>query len=122
MFDDLFKAPGEKEISASLKRLVVPAPKIVFATGNMERSIDKNGDKNYKTGFNEITFDVVIPTQKIQIDLFENMKVDSIFILNKPIKYLALDSIHLPAKTVRKPVVACFGGPCWHFSFTVCPA
>lgn len=56
MFDDLFKAPGEKEISASLKRLVVPAPKIVFATGNMERSIDKNGDKNYKTGFNEITF------------------------------------------------------------------
>jgi ABC-2 type transport system permease protein len=56
MFDDLFKAPGEKEISASLKRLVVPAPKIVFATGNMERSIEKNGDKNYKTGFNEITF------------------------------------------------------------------
>lgn len=56
MFDDLFKVPGEKEISASLKKLVVPAPKIVFATGNMERSIDKNGDKNYKTGFNEITF------------------------------------------------------------------
>ena len=55
-FDDLFKAPMEKEISASLKRLVVPAPKIVFATGNMERSVDKNGDKNYKTGFNEITF------------------------------------------------------------------
>jgi ABC-2 type transport system permease protein len=56
MFDDLFKVPGEKEISASLKRLVVPAPKIVFAAGNMERSIDKNGDKNYKTGFNEISF------------------------------------------------------------------
>lgn len=56
MYDDLFKAPSEKEISASLKRLVVPNPKIVFATGNMERSIDKNGDKNYKTGFNEITF------------------------------------------------------------------
>ena len=56
MFDDLFKVPGEKEISASLKRLVVPSPKIVFATGNMERSVDKNGDKNYKTGFNEIAF------------------------------------------------------------------
>ncbi|KUJ61419.1 hypothetical protein AR687_13365 [Flavobacteriaceae bacterium CRH] len=56
MFDDLFKVPFEKEISASLKRLVTPATKIVFATGNMERSIDKNGDKNYKTGFNEITF------------------------------------------------------------------
>lgn len=56
MFDDLFKVPMEKEISASLKRLVVSSPKIVFATGNMERSVDKNGDKNYKTGFNEITF------------------------------------------------------------------
>ena len=56
MYDDLFKAPCEKEISAALKRLVVPAPKIVFATGNMERSVDKTGDKNYKTGFNEISF------------------------------------------------------------------
>ena len=56
MYDDLFKAPSEKEISAALKRLVLPAPKIVFATGNMERSVDKIGDKNYKTGFNEITF------------------------------------------------------------------
>nr|WP_315242206.1 Gldg family protein [uncultured Flavobacterium sp.] len=56
IFDDMFKVPMEKEITATLKRLVVPAPKIVFATGNMERSIDKNGDKNYKTGFNEITF------------------------------------------------------------------
>jgi ABC-2 type transport system permease protein len=56
MYDDLFKVPFEKEISASLKRLVTTPVKIVFATGNMERSIEKNGDKNYKTGFNEITF------------------------------------------------------------------
>ncbi|CAD0007625.1 Gldg family protein [Flavobacterium salmonis] len=56
MYDDMFKSPSEKEISAALKRLVVTAPKIVFATGNMERSVDKIGDKNYKTGFNEITF------------------------------------------------------------------
>lgn len=56
MYDDLFKVPFEKEISASLKRLVYNPVKIVFATGNMERSIEKNGDKNYKTGFNEITF------------------------------------------------------------------
>lgn len=56
MYDDFFKVPFEKEISASLKRLIAPAIKIVFATGNMERSIEKNGDKNYKIGFNEITF------------------------------------------------------------------
>lgn len=56
MYDDLFRVPFEKEISASLKRLVSKPVKIVFASGNMERSIEKNGDKNYKTGFNEITF------------------------------------------------------------------
>ncbi|WP_281309940.1 Gldg family protein [Flavobacterium flavigenum] len=56
MYDDLFKTPSEKEISAALKRLIVPAPKIIFAAGNMQRSIEKNGDKNYKTGFNEISF------------------------------------------------------------------
>lgn len=56
MFDDLFKVPFEKEISASLKRLISPPVKVVFTTGNMERSIDRNGDKNYKIGFNEITF------------------------------------------------------------------
>lgn len=56
VYDDLFKMPSEKEITAALKRLVVDAPKIVFVNGNMERSIDKNGDKNYKTGFNEISF------------------------------------------------------------------
>ncbi|KAF2516634.1 Gldg family protein [Flavobacterium foetidum] len=55
-YDDLFKAPNEKEISAALKRLVVKAPKVVFASGNMERSIEKTGDKNYKTFANEITF------------------------------------------------------------------
>jgi ABC-2 type transport system permease protein len=56
MFDDLYKVPFEKEISASLKRLITPSVKVVFTTGNMERSIDRNGDKNYKIGFNEITF------------------------------------------------------------------
>lgn len=55
-YDDFFKAPSEKEISAALKRLIIKAPKVVFASGNMERSIDKNGDKNYKTFANEITF------------------------------------------------------------------
>ncbi|WP_269235894.1 Gldg family protein [Flavobacterium flavigenum] len=55
-YDDFFKAPSEKEISVALKRLVVKAPKVVLTTGNMERSISKIGDKNYKTAFNEITF------------------------------------------------------------------
>ena len=64
-------------------------------------NIKINPDEKYISGSNWITFKVVENTKRIQIDLFENMKVDSIFILNKPIKYLALDSIHLPAKKLN---------------------
>ena len=42
--------------------------------------------KNIK-GFNEITFEVLVPTQKIQLDLFDNMKVDSIVWNTKKLKY-----------------------------------
>lgn len=64
-------------------------------------NIKINPDEKYISGSNWITFKVVENTKRIQVDLFENMKVDSIFILNKPIKYLALDSIHLPAKKLN---------------------
>ena len=46
-----------------------------------------NPEQKSIKGFNEITFDVVIPTQKIQLDLFENMKVDSIVWNAKKLNY-----------------------------------
>ncbi|WP_291138253.1 M1 family metallopeptidase [Flavobacterium sp. UBA7663] len=46
-----------------------------------------NPEQKSIKGFNEITFDVVIPTQKIQVDLFENMKVDSIVWNAKKLNY-----------------------------------
>jgi aminopeptidase N len=42
--------------------------------------------KNIK-GFNEISFEIVSPTQKIQLDLFENMKIDSIVWNTKKLNY-----------------------------------
>jgi len=41
-------------------------------------------------GFNDITFTIVEPTKKIQIDLFENMNVDSI-VYNKEHLYFKRD-------------------------------
>jgi aminopeptidase N len=38
-------------------------------------------------GFNDIDFKVVAPTAKIQVDLFENMKVDSIIFNKKKLQY-----------------------------------
>ncbi|AYL94373.1 Gldg family protein [Mucilaginibacter celer] len=49
LYNEMKRFPEEAEISAAIKRLVVPAPKIAFVTGNNERSIDKTGDRNYQT-------------------------------------------------------------------------
>lgn len=47
MFFDMLTYPGEAEISAALKRLMVDAPVVGVLTGNDERSILKKGDRDY---------------------------------------------------------------------------
>ncbi len=47
-YDGMDQFPSETEIAAAIKRLIVPAPKVGFVTGNNERSIDKKGDRNYQ--------------------------------------------------------------------------
>ena len=51
-------------------------------------NITINPEQKSITGFNDITFEVIVPTQKIQLDLFDNMKVDSIVWNTKKLKYL----------------------------------
>ena len=47
-----------------------------------------NPEQKSIKGFNEISFEVMVPTQKIQLDLFDNMKVDSIIWNTKKLKYV----------------------------------
>ena len=57
LFDDQKVFPSEKETDAALKRLMqARLPKIAFVQGELERSIEKEGDKHYKTMTNAITF------------------------------------------------------------------
>jgi len=49
-----------------------------FDVQRYDLNITIDPDKRYISGYNDITFSVVEKTQKIQLDLFENMKVDSI--------------------------------------------
>ncbi len=53
-FNDIIFWPSETEISAALKRLTVPLPRIAFLQGEQERSIDKMGDRHYKLATSEI--------------------------------------------------------------------
>ena len=50
-------------------------------------NIKINPDDRSITGYNDIQFKVVENTNKIQVDLFENMKVDSIIFHSKKLKY-----------------------------------
>ena len=68
-------------------------------------NITINPEQKSITGFNEITFDVVTSTQKIQLDLFDNMKVDSIVWNTKKLKYVRDNDavfIDLPEKLASK--------------------
>ncbi|MGN6177829.1 MAG: DUF4350 domain-containing protein, partial [Mucilaginibacter sp.] len=49
MFNDFERYPSENEMTAALKRLEVTPPKVAFLTGQNERSITSDGDKDFKT-------------------------------------------------------------------------
>lgn len=48
--------PGEAEVLAAIKRLVVTPPKVAFLTGNNERAIYRAGDKDYKGSTTEFNY------------------------------------------------------------------
>ncbi len=50
-------------------------------------NIKINPSEKTIVGYNDITFNVIAPTSKIQIDLFDNMKIDSIVLDTKKLKY-----------------------------------
>jgi ABC-2 type transport system permease protein len=47
LYNGFDQFPAEREIAAAIKRLLIPAPKVGFITGDNERSISKKGDRNY---------------------------------------------------------------------------
>ena len=49
-----------------------------FDVQRYDLNITIDPDKRYISGYNDITFTVVDNTSRIQLDLFENMKIDSI--------------------------------------------
>ncbi len=58
-----------------------------FDVQRYDLNIKVDPDKKYINGYNDITFKVVENTSKIQLDLFENMKIDSIVISNNKVSY-----------------------------------
>lgn len=67
LFDDMQVFPSETETSAALKRLMIKLPKIGFVEGQMERSIQKKGDKEYQRITSEITFRYALVNQGFDV-------------------------------------------------------
>lgn len=56
IFDDMSRQPAEKEITAAMKRMVVPAMQVAFLAGHGERDIDRKGDRGYYVMSQDITY------------------------------------------------------------------
>ncbi|RZS74587.1 ABC-2 type transport system permease protein [Pseudobacter ginsenosidimutans] len=69
IFNDMHVWPSETEISAAFKRLLqAKMPKIVFLTGNLERDINKVGDREYKVLTNLKTYRQSFINQGFDVD------------------------------------------------------
>jgi aminopeptidase N len=58
-----------------------------FDVLHYDLDIKINPEEKSIVGFNDVTFKVLSKTTKIQLDLFENMKIDSIVLNSKKLKY-----------------------------------
>lgn len=61
--------------------------RIAYDVRRYDLNITINPEKRYIIGYNDITFKILKNTSKIQVDLFENMKVDSIVFEGKKLNY-----------------------------------
>lgn len=69
VYNDMRKWPEEPEVSAAFKRLLqAKLPKIVFLTGNLQRDINKVGDREYKVLTNLKTFRNSLINQGFDVD------------------------------------------------------
>lgn len=69
IFNDMHIWPSETEVSAAFKRLLqAKMPKIVFLTGNLQRDINKVGDREYKVLTNLKTFRQSLINQGFDVD------------------------------------------------------
>ena len=63
------------------------AERTAYDVKRYDLNITINPEQRSIKGFNEISFEILSPIQKIQLDLFENMKVDSIIWNSKKLKF-----------------------------------
>jgi len=101
IYDDMFKQPGEKEITAAFKRLVVNSPRVGFVSGHSERDINRSGDRDYKVSTREISFRYSLVNQGFEVQEISlkdpglNKKIDILVLADALTAYDATELQHL---------------------------
>lgn len=69
MFDDISVFPSETEVSAAFKRLLqAKIPKVTFLSGNLERNVNKSGDRDYQMLTSLRSFRYALINQGFDVD------------------------------------------------------
>ncbi|PUZ25778.1 ABC transporter [Chitinophaga parva] len=72
IFDDQFVFPAEPEVGAALKRLLQDKmPRALFLTGELERNVNKTGDRDLITQARATTFRYALINQGFDIDTLD---------------------------------------------------
>lgn len=78
LFDDNQRDPYESEITATLKRMVVKAPKVAFVKGHGERDIDKGGERDYAAFARNLTFRYSLVNQGFDVETLVLAEVEDV--------------------------------------------
>jgi len=103
---DLNPNPGEAEVLAGIKRLLVAPPKVGFLTGDNERSIGKAGDKDYNM-LAQLTFRHSLVNQGFDVTTLSLEKDDvpadvTVLVIADPRKHLTADKIQRIHRYIRQ--------------------
>lgn len=114
---DFFKDKKQFTLSDTLRGMLSPA-RTCFDVTFYDLQIRVDIPKRSIAGFNEMTFQAVHAFDSLQLDLFENMKIDKIIFENKSLKFKRLHNTFwvyflktVPQKTVGKLKIEYHGTP-----------
>ena len=68
IYNDIFRFPSEREISAAFKRMVMKLPVVGFLQGHGERNYDRDRDRDYSSFANDKAFRYALMNQGFDVE------------------------------------------------------
>ncbi len=102
IYDDMFRQPGEVEISVAMKKLIVQPVKIGFLTGHGEREAKGKGDQDYSIFASSLSFRQSMINQGFDL---VTLRLDTINEISSSINMLLIAEMRTPLSAVEDKVL-----------------